>query len=183
MLFEHVAGPVAAGGAPGVSCCGLRVISMHGSATDVPDSAENAPFFGRPSTAGRDGAFPQVRWVTAADSGTGALTEASSEVFCLVTSLFDLEEHPSLDLACCYPDRWGCETVIGHHKTDMGEGQSVLRSKELEGVAREMWALFAVYQAICTIAGIGSSAMGIPRTASASRTPWQPWPSRSRLSP
>jgi hypothetical protein len=266
MLFEHVAGPVAAGGAPGVSCCGLRVISMDGSTCDLPDSAGNAAFFGRPSTAGRDGAFPQVRWVAAAESGTGALTgaalgrygtgeqtlaldllpsfgpgmlvladrnflswslaravlatgahilwrasasfalrplkvlpdgtylaelkpprasdgppitvrvleytvhtapegggaEESSEVFCLVTSLLDIEEYPALDLACAYPLRWGCETVIGHHKTDMGEGQPVLRSKDPEGVAQEMWALFAVYQAICTIAGIGASAMGIP---------------------
>src|SRR2546429_6292241 len=77
MLFDHLAGPVAAGGAPGVFCCGLRVISMDGSTTDVPDSAENAAFFGRPSTAGRDGAFPQVRWVTAAAAGTGALTAAA----------------------------------------------------------------------------------------------------------
>ncbi len=266
MLFDHVAGPVAAAGAPGVSCCGLRVISIDGSTCDLPDSAENAAFFGRPSTVGRDGAFPQVRWLAAAESGTGALTgaafgpygtgeqtlaldllpsfgpgmlvladrnflswslaravlgtgahilgrasasftlkpvkvladgtylahlkpprasdgppvtvrvieytvhtraeddgaEESSEVFCLVTSLLDIEEYPALDLACCYPQRWGCETVIGHHKTDMGEGQPVLRSKDPEGVAQEMWALFAVYQAICTIAGIGASAMGIP---------------------
>jgi Insertion element 4 transposase N-terminal/Transposase DDE domain len=266
MLFDHVAGPVAAGGVPGVFCCGLRVISMDGSTTDVPDSAENAAFFGRPSTASRDGAFPQVRWLAAAESGTGALTgaafgpygtgeqtlaldllpsfgpgmlvladrnflswslaravlatgahilwrasasfalrpvkvlpdgtylaelkppragdgppitvrvieytvhtapegggaEASSEVFCLVTDLLDVEQYPALDLACAYPQRWGCETVIGHHKTDMGEGQPVLRSKDPEGVAQEMWALFAVYQAICTIAGIGASAMGIP---------------------
>ena len=97
-------------------------------------------------------------------------------MFCLVTSLLDIEEYPALDLACCCSDRWGCETVIGHHKTDMGEGQPVLRSKDPEGVAQEMWALFAVYQAICTIAGIGASAMGIPRTASASRMPWQPRP-------
>ena len=185
-------------------CCGLRVVSMDGSVTDVPDSAENAAFFGRPSTASRDGAFPQIRWVTAAESGTGALTgaalgpygtgeqtlaldllpsfgpgmlvladrnflswslaravlatgahllwrasasfalrpvkvlpdgtylaelkpprasdgppltvrvieytvhtrpdggaEESSEVFCLVTSLLDVEEYPALDLACC----------------------------------------------------------------------------------
>jgi hypothetical protein len=77
MLFDHVAGPVAAAGAPGVFCCGLRVISMDGSTTDVPDSAENAAFFGRPFTTGRDGAFPQVRWLAAAESGTGALTGAA----------------------------------------------------------------------------------------------------------
>ena len=265
MLFEHVAGPAGAGGAPGVSCCGLRVISMDGSVTDVPDSDENDAFFGRPSNQSRDGAFPQVRWVAAAESGTGALagaafgpygtgeqtlvldllhcfgpgmlvladrnflswslardvlatgahilwrasasftlkpvevlpdgtylaelkparksdgppvtvrvieytvhttaghgSESSSELFCLVTDLLDTEEYPALDLACAYPMRWGCETVIGHHKTDMGEGQPVLRSKDPEGVAQEMWALFAVYQATCQLIGAGVDATGIP---------------------
>jgi hypothetical protein len=57
----------------------------------------------------------------------------TSEVFCLVTDLLDVKEYPALDLACCYPDRWGCETVIGHHKTDMREGQPVLRSKDPRG--------------------------------------------------
>ena len=265
MLFEQVAGPTGADGAAGVFCCGLRAVSMDGSTTDVPDSAENAAFFGRPSNQSRDGAFPQARWVAAAESGTGSLlgaamgpyrtaeqplaldllhcfgpghagargpqvpvlvdgprlprhgrahpvagigvlraeagesparrhlpcgaeaapqerrppvtvrvieytvhtaaedgTEESSEVFALVTSLIDVEEYPALDLACCYPERWGCETVIGHHKTDMGEGQPVLRSKDPEGVMQEMWALFAVYQAICRIVGIAVSAAGIP---------------------
>ena len=265
MLFEQVAGPTAADGAPGVFCCGLRVVSVDGSVTDVPDSRENDAFFGRPSNQSRDGAFPQVRWVAAAESGTGSLlgaamgpyrtaeqplaldllgcfgpgmlvladrkflswslaraflatgahilwrasasftlkpvkalpdgtylaelkpprksdgpvitvrvieytvhtaadngTEETSEVFCLVTDLLDVEEYPALDLACCYPERWGCETVIGHHKTDMGEGQPVLRSKDPEGVMQEMWALFAVYQAICRIIGIAVNAAGIP---------------------
>ena len=268
MLFEQVAGPVGADGAAGVFCCGLRVISVDGSVTDLPDTPENAAFFDRPSNATRDGAFPQVRWVAAAESGTGALTgaafgpyttgeqtlpgrsaavlragnggagrpelpvpcagprrpgdgrahlwrasasfalrpvttladgtylaelkparksdgppvtvrvieytvhtatagkdagtESSSEVFALVTDLLDVEEYPALDLACAYPMRWGCETVIGHHKTDMGEGQPVLRSKDPEGVAQEMWALFAVYQAICQLIGAGVDAAGIP---------------------
>jgi hypothetical protein len=267
MLFEQVAGPVGADGAAGVFCCGLRVISMDGSTTDLPGSAENAAFFGRPGNDKRQGAFPQVRWVAAAESGTGALTgatfgpyttgeqtlavdllasftpgmlvladrnflshalardvlatgahilwrasaafalkpiktladgtylaevkparkadgppivvrvieytvhttlqdgqggESSSEVFCLVTDLLDIEEYPALDLACAYPMRWGCETVIGHHKTDMGEGLPVLRSKDPEGVAQEMWALFAVYQAICALIGAGVDAIAIP---------------------
>ena len=264
MLFEQVAGVTGADGAPGVFCCGLRVASVDGSTTDVPDSERNAAYFGRPSNQSRDGAFPQVRWVTAAESGTGSLlgaaagrytegekslaldllgclgpgmlvladrnflswslaravlgtgahilwrasasftlkpvraladgtylaelkpprksdgpvltvrvieytvhtaaengTEESSEVFALVTDLIDTEDYPALDLACCYPDRWGCETVIGRHKTDMGEGQPVLRSGDPEGVIQEMWALFAVYQAICKLIGIGVSAMGI----------------------
>ena len=265
MLFEQVAGPTGADGAPGVFCCGLRVVSMDGSVTDVPDSTENDAFFGRPSNQSRDGAFPQVRWVAAAESGTGSLLGAAmgpyraaeqplardllgcfgpgmlvladrkflswslardflatgahilwraSASFALkpvkalpdgtylaelkpprksdgpgpdgaghrvhrahrrrkrhrgdfggvrlVTDLLDVEEYPALDLACCYPDRWGCETVIGHHKTDMGEGQPVLRSKDPEGVMQEMWALFAVCQAICTIVGIAVNAAGMP---------------------
>ena len=50
MLFEHVAEPTGAVGAPGVFCCGLRVVSMDGSVTDVPDSDKNAAFFAVPAT-------------------------------------------------------------------------------------------------------------------------------------
>jgi hypothetical protein len=39
----------------------------------------------------------------------------------------------------------------------MGEGQPVLRSKDPAGVEQEMWAQFAVYQAICKIIGIGAA--------------------------
>jgi hypothetical protein len=270
-LFEQVAGPIGDAGAPEVFCCGHRVISIDGSTSDVPDSTADDEFFGRPSNQTRDGAFPQVRWLAAAESGTGSLVGASmgpyrdseqalardlldqgcfgpgmlvladrkflswalareflatgahilwrasaaftlkpvkvladgtylaelkpprtsdgpplpvrvieytvhttpedggdqaseetSEVFCLVTDLLDPQEYPALDLACCYPRRCGCETVIGHHKTDMGDGQPVLRSKDPAGVEQEMWALFAVYQAICKITGIGAAAAGIP---------------------
>jgi hypothetical protein len=265
-VFVQVAGPTGNLEDPGVSCCGLRIVSVDGSVTDVPDSPSNDRHFGRPSNAARDGAFPQLRWVVAAESGTGSLLGAAigpytsgeqklaldllgcldpgqlvladrnflswslardvlatgahilwrasasftlkpvkvladgtylaelkpprkkdgpviavrvieytvhtapavggqastSEVFCLVTSLIDPEQYPALDLACCYPERWGCETVIGRHKTDMGEGQPVLRSKDPAGAAQEMWALFAVYQALCKIIGIGATAAGIP---------------------
>jgi hypothetical protein len=239
---------------------------MDGSTTDVPDTLENHAHFGRPSNATRAGAFPQVRWLAAAESGTGALVgatlgpytvgeqtlaldllsaftdgmlvladrnflshtlardvlatgahilwrasaafkltpirvladgsylawlyprrtadgppitvrvieytvhttragsddEDTSELFCLVTDLLDIEAYPALDLAGAYPMRWGCETVIGHHKTDMGAGMAVLRSKDPEGVAQEMWALFAVYQAIHTLIGAAVDATGIP---------------------
>jgi hypothetical protein len=267
-LFEQVAGPLGDEGTPGVFCCGLRVVSIDGSTSDVPDSKANDEHFGRPSNQVRDGAFAQVRWLAAAESGTGSLLGASmgpcrgseqalardlleggcfgpgmlvladrkfmswaltreflatgahilwrasasftlkpvkvladgtylaelkpprkkdgppllvrvieytvrtvprdggqeetSELFCLVTDLWDPEEYPALDLACCYPRRWECETVIGCHKTDMGEGQPVLRSKDPAGVEQEMWALFAVYQAICKIIGIGAAAAGVP---------------------
>jgi len=274
MLFDAVAGPVggspdgsAGDPVPGVFCCGLRVVSIDGSTSDLPDTKENAAFFSRPSNGTRAGAFPQVRWLAAAESGTGALLgatfgpytvgeqtlardllaalgpdmlvlcdrnflshalardvlgtgahilwrasasftltpiqvladgmylaelhparkadgppitvrvieytvhtspadsvgeEQTSEVFALVTDLLDPEAYPALDLAYAYTMRWQSETVIGHHKTDMGEGMPVLRSKDPEGVAQEMWALFAVYQAIHTLIGAAADATGIP---------------------
>jgi len=275
-LFEQVAGPVAAPEAAGVWVCGLRVVSMDGSTTDVPDSEDNRAVFGGPSNDKRDGAFPQVRWVVAAESGTGALVDATigpytrgeqtmvadllaaftpemliladrnflshalvrdtlatgahilwrasasfalrpievlpdgtylallrparkgdgppitvrvveytvhstpidpdtgepdptaekrSEVFALVTDLLDVQAHPALDLARAYPMRWQCETVIKHHKTDMGPGMPVLRSKDPEGVAQEMWALFAVYQALAHLIDAGVDATGLPPSA------------------
>src|SRR5262249_37436527 len=45
--------------------------------SDVPDSDANDEHFGRPSNQVRDGAFPQVRWLVAAESGTGSLLGAS----------------------------------------------------------------------------------------------------------
>ena len=80
MLFDAVAGPVGGSAAEevaGVWCCGLRVISIDGSTSDVPNTKANAEYFGRPSNGTRDGAFPQVRWVVGAESGTGALIGAS----------------------------------------------------------------------------------------------------------
>ncbi len=271
MLFDAVAGPTgpddpADGEAAGVFCAGLRVVSMDGSSSDVADSSANAEHFGRPSSGTRAGAFPQVRWLAAAESGTGALIAAtigpytvgeqtlardllpalgpgmltladrnflchtlardvlgtgahllwrasasfalrpvevladgtylavlaparkadgppitvrvveytvhttrddtgevsSSECFALVTGLLDVEAYPALDLACAYPKRWGAETVIGHHKTDLGAGMAVLPSLSPEGVAQEMWALFAVYQAIHIVIGAAVAATGIP---------------------
>jgi len=53
--FEQVAGPIGEDGAPGVSCCGLRVVSIDGSTSDVPDSPANDEHFGRPSNQTRDG--------------------------------------------------------------------------------------------------------------------------------
>jgi Insertion element 4 transposase N-terminal len=257
MLFEQAAGPVGAAGQPGVFCGGLRVISVDGSVADLPATPENEAFFGRPGDAPAEGAFPQVRWVAAAESGTGSLTGAAFgpqatgepalamgllpsfgpgmlvltgpalgsralacailatgahicwrpaspagwlpvstlpdgtylaeleparhptgpsitvrviepavtgglEPFCLVTDLLKADEYPAPDLVRSYLARWDCAAVTGHYNADMGEGQPVLRSKDPAGVGQEMWALFAVHQAICRVAGAGAQAAGWP---------------------
>jgi hypothetical protein len=53
------------------------LVSIDGSSTDLPDSKDNRRVFGGPGNDKRDGAFPQVRWMAAAESGTGALIEAT----------------------------------------------------------------------------------------------------------
>ena len=69
-----------------------------------------------------------IEYTVHSSSPDGA--EDTSEVFALVTDLLDIEAHPALDLACAYPMRWGCETVIGHHKTDMGAGKAGAAQQE-----------------------------------------------------
>jgi hypothetical protein len=100
--------------------------------------------------------------VHTATVGDGQGKETASELFCLVTDLLDPDEYPMLDLACAYPVRWVAETVIGHHKTNMGQGQPVLRSRDPEGVAQELWALFAVYQGLQRLIGMAAGALGAP---------------------
>jgi hypothetical protein len=109
--------------------------------------------------------------------------EETSEVFFLVTSLLDPQEYPALDLACCYPARWSCETVTGHHKTDMGDGQPVLRSKDPAGVEQEMRRCSPSTRRSARSPGSGRPPRASPRTRSASRMPWPPRRTPSRLSP
>jgi hypothetical protein len=199
-----------------VFCCGLRVVSIDGSTSDVPDEAPNAEHFGRPSNQARDGVFPQVRWLAAAESGTGCLLGASLGPYrdseqalardlldqgCFGPGMVVLADRKFLSWALAreflaigtrilwrapasftlkpvkvLPDgtlpggtetaprqgRPAAETVIGRHKTGMGEGHPVLRSKDPADVEQEMWALFAVYQAVCKITGIGAAGCGHP---------------------
>jgi len=63
--------------------------------------------------------------------------EERSEVFALVTDLLDVAAYPALDLARTYPMRWECE----------------------------MWALFAVYQALAHLIDAGVDATGLPAAA------------------
>ncbi|WP_322751214.1 MULTISPECIES: IS4 family transposase [unclassified Frankia] len=100
-----------------------------------------------------------VQTRTVGDDGS---KETTSELFCLVTDLLDPDEYPMLDLACAYPARWTAEIVIGHHTTDMGRDQPVLRSKGREHVAQEMWALFAVYQGLQRLISLAAGALGAP---------------------
>lgn len=82
LLFEAVAGPLAAPGTAGAFWRGLRVVSLDGTTLDVQDTESNWARFGGPATTeaagGRlRGAFPQVRLLALAECGTRALMAAA----------------------------------------------------------------------------------------------------------
>jgi hypothetical protein len=78
LLFSRVAGPVGTVDTPGVFFAGLRVATVDGFTLDVPDTAENAAFFGRGGN-GSDSAnpYPQLRALALAEVGTRALLGAA----------------------------------------------------------------------------------------------------------
>jgi hypothetical protein len=77
-LFARSAGPVGSADTPGVFFAGLRVVTVDGFTLDVPDSTENAAFFGRGGN-GSDSAnpYPQLRALALAEAGTRALLGAA----------------------------------------------------------------------------------------------------------
>lgn len=51
--------------------------------------------------------------------------------------------------------------MIGHHKTDMSQGMVVLPSVDPQGIASQMWALFAVYQTTHVLISVAVDVTGI----------------------
>ena len=78
LLFDRVAGPVGTTDTPGVFYNGLRVVTVDGFTLDVPDTPENAEFFGR-GTNGSDtpNPYPQLRALALAEGGTRTLLGAA----------------------------------------------------------------------------------------------------------
>lgn len=79
LLFRAVAVPVASEATRGAFYRGLRLVSLDGTCLDVADTEPNEEAFGRPGT-GRGqgvGAFPQLRLVALAESGTHAIFDAA----------------------------------------------------------------------------------------------------------
>jgi hypothetical protein len=79
LLFRAVVGPLASESTQGAFYRGLRLMSVDGTCLDVADTPENEAEFGRPGSARREGggAFPQLRLVALAESGTHAICDAA----------------------------------------------------------------------------------------------------------
>jgi len=78
LLFARSAAPVGTVDTPGVFFAGLPVVTVDGFTLDVPDTTENAEFFGRGSN-GSDttNPFPQLRALVLAEAGTRVLLGAA----------------------------------------------------------------------------------------------------------
>lgn len=79
LLFRAVARPLAGVSTRGAFYRGLRLVSVDGTCLDVADTEENDEAFGRPGSSRREGggAFPQLRLVALAESGTHAIFDAA----------------------------------------------------------------------------------------------------------
>lgn len=73
-LFEATAVPMALPGAPGGFYRHWRLMSLDGSTLEVPDTADNDQYFGRPAVSrGERSAYPRLRWVALGEIGSRAI--------------------------------------------------------------------------------------------------------------
>jgi hypothetical protein len=79
LLFRAVAVPVATASTRGAFYRGLRLVSVDGTCLDVADTPGNDGEFGRPGSSRREGggAFPQLRLIALAESGTHAIFDVA----------------------------------------------------------------------------------------------------------
>ena len=79
LLFRAACVPVASKSTRGAFYRDLRLVSIDGTCLDVADTPANDAEFGRPGSSRREGggAFPQLRIVALAESGTHAIFDAA----------------------------------------------------------------------------------------------------------
>ncbi|MFD8218313.1 transposase [Streptomyces sp. NPDC059697] len=65
----------------------------------------------------------------------------------LVTTLVDPVRHPAAELAALYHQRWEIETAYYGLKVSLRGADRVLRSRTVDGVEQELYALLMLYQA------------------------------------
>jgi hypothetical protein len=75
-LFHRVCRPMATPDTPGAFLFGLRLMAIDGCVEEVPDTPENAAYFGRHHGDRGDSAFPQVQAVYLCECGTHAIVDA-----------------------------------------------------------------------------------------------------------
>jgi hypothetical protein len=76
-LWQDQACPLASPETPGAFYRGWRLVALDGSTLDVPDTAANRKYFGKPGASRGQTAFPQLRLVGLVETGTHAFFGAA----------------------------------------------------------------------------------------------------------
>jgi hypothetical protein len=74
-LFRAICKPMATPDTPGAFRFGLRLMALDGHITNVPDTPENAAYFGRSKNDRGQSAWPQVQGVYLCECGTHAVVD------------------------------------------------------------------------------------------------------------
>jgi hypothetical protein len=91
------------------------------------------------------------------------VSEESSELFCLLTTLLDPQAAPARELAELYTARWTSETIFKHIKIEQRGGRTAtLRSMSPAMVEQELWAMLCVYQAVHHLAAESAQQANLP---------------------
>ncbi|MGP4090269.1 transposase domain-containing protein [Streptomyces sp. KR55] len=94
---------------------------------------------------------------------TDGVSEETSELFCLITTLLDAGSAPARELAELYTAHWTSETIFKHIKIEQRGGQTAtLRSMSPAMVAQELWAMLCVYQAVHKLAAESAQCADFP---------------------
>ncbi|MDQ4076428.1 MAG: IS4 family transposase [Chloroflexota bacterium] len=75
-LFHEICRPIATPATQGAFRFGLRLMALDGTVEDVPDTPENAAYFGRQTSERGVSAFPQARVVFLAECGRHVIVDA-----------------------------------------------------------------------------------------------------------
>lgn len=66
----------------------------------------------------------------------------------LITTLTDHVKYPAEEIVKLYHERWELEVALDEVKTDLLERNESLRSRKVDGVYQEVWALFLTYNLV-----------------------------------
>jgi hypothetical protein len=139
LLFRAACVPVATESTQGAFYRGLRLVSLDGTCLDVADTEANDREFGRPGTGrGRGvGAFPQLRMVALAESGTHAIFDAALGPYTSSEQALAERLWPSLaDGMLCLADR-NFYTFERFQKARQTGAQLLWRVNSTVGLPRE----------------------------------------------
>jgi transposase IS4-like protein/DDE family transposase len=94
-------------------------------------------------------------------SVAGKPGQSESEVFRVITTVFDPDDLSAAEIAAAYQERWEYEIALKEIETQMLEPGSGLRSKSPELVRQELWGILLAHYSIRAIMAEAAESTGI----------------------